>query len=353
MTIFVDRKLATIRRIKNIEPIKDADKIHYITVDGWKAVSAISNGFSVGDLVLYLEVDSWVPHELAPFLTKEDTKPSIFNGIEGQRLKSIKLKGCLSQGLLIPLLKKNNEYYLNGIKVNEDDDVTEFLKIQKWERPIPAVLGGKIKGNFPDFIPKTNLERIQNYMKYLEKELKEYNETFSIELKMDGSSMTCYIKDGNFGICSRNLEMKVDDLTNSYCKLANHLNIKEYMEKTYNERKMNFAIQGELIGPGIQGNIHKTKELEYHIFDIYDIDKQKYLLPFERNLFLNETKIEKYNIKPISILYSEYKIDMNDFFDRAMEISNSTKLEGIVFKSNKTDFRFKVISNNYLLKGNQ
>ena len=97
------RKLASIRRISDIQPIPDADMIHVVTVDGWKVVAQKAMGYKVGDLVVYLEIDSWVPHTLAPFLTKNAAIPKVFNGIEGERLRTIRLKGQISQGLLMPL----------------------------------------------------------------------------------------------------------------------------------------------------------------------------------------------------------------------------------------------------------
>jgi len=97
-----ERKLATIRVIDKIESIDGADKIVCATVGGWKLVTAIDNGFKEGDLVVYLEIDSWVPTELAPFLSK-GKEPREFNGVKGERLRTIKLRGAISQGLILPL----------------------------------------------------------------------------------------------------------------------------------------------------------------------------------------------------------------------------------------------------------
>jgi RNA ligase (TIGR02306 family) len=97
------RKLASIRRISDIQPIPGADEIVVCTVDGWKVVAQKKMRYEIGQLVVFLEIDSWVPHVIAPFLTKNAAIPKVFNGIEGERLRTIRLRGQISQGLLMPL----------------------------------------------------------------------------------------------------------------------------------------------------------------------------------------------------------------------------------------------------------
>ena len=95
------RKLATIRRIDAIRPIPDADAIECAVIGGWSVV--IKKGeYRAGDLAVYCEIDSWIPHELAPFLSKGQ-EPREFEGIRGERLRTVKLRGTTSQGLLLPL----------------------------------------------------------------------------------------------------------------------------------------------------------------------------------------------------------------------------------------------------------
>ena len=186
------RKLATIRKITELNPIPKADAIEVATVDGWKAV--VKKGdFKVGDLAIYLEVDSWVPYELAPFLSK-DKEPKEYNGVKGERLRTIKLRGQLSQGLLLPIDVAYDEDPPDYDHVFlEGDDVTEILGIQKWERPVPAQLAGLMKGSFPSFIPKTDQERVQNIVSEIAS-AKELGLEFEVTEKLEGSSMTCYLR---------------------------------------------------------------------------------------------------------------------------------------------------------------
>jgi RNA ligase (TIGR02306 family) len=95
------RKMASIRVIDSIKPIEGADAIECAMIGGWSVV--IKKGeFKVGQLAVYCEIDSWIPTELAPFLSK-GKEPREFEGIKGERLKTVKLRGQLSQGLLLPL----------------------------------------------------------------------------------------------------------------------------------------------------------------------------------------------------------------------------------------------------------
>ena len=176
-TMNTERKLASIRKISNIEPIVGADKIELVTVDGWKVVVAKDVGYKIGDFVIYCEIDSFLPvREEFEFLRKSSFKK--MGDQEGFRLKTIKLRGQISQGLILPLsvLEGEDEMkigiskqpwgeqlqlgpYDNALVIEEGVDVTEMLGIQKYEAPIPAELAGKVKGSFPSFLSKTDEER--------------------------------------------------------------------------------------------------------------------------------------------------------------------------------------------------
>ena len=160
----MERKLASVRKISDLSPIEGADKIEVATIDGWKVVVAKDVGHKVGDLVIYCEIDSFLP--IKPefeFLRKSSYKKMV-DGREGFRLKTIKLRGQVSQGLILPLslIEYTNVNFEIGM------DVTLMLGINKYDPPIPAELAGKVKGLFPSFIPKTDEERVQNLSKEYE-----------------------------------------------------------------------------------------------------------------------------------------------------------------------------------------
>jgi len=330
------RALATIRIISDINPIPNADAIELAQLDGWQSV--IKKGeYNIGDKVVYLEVDSWVPHTLAPFLSK-GKEPKVFNGVPGERLRTMRLRGVLSQGLILPL----NTVFALPSNTNADivhSDVTAALGVQKWEIPIPAQLAGQVRGNFPSDIPKTDQERVQNI------NLEEYlDELYEVTEKLHGSSCTYYLDlDGEFRVCSRNLDLKPDD-NNAYWKMARKLNIEARMRE---HNLYGYAIQGELIGEGINGNNYKV-QLEFFVFDIYKVDIG-YLLPEDR-----QDIVSALNIQHVPVI--GYGWEINHSKNELLEMADGTSLvytcgrEGLVYKSMTSDKSFKVVSNTWLLK---
>jgi RNA ligase (TIGR02306 family) len=338
------RKLASIRKIDSLTPIEGADAIECATVGGWKVV-AQKGLYKEGDLAVYFEIDSWIPFELAPFLSK-GKEPREFEGIKGERLKTIKLRGQLSQGLLMPLeeaCKNIDSELFEGL------DVSFPLNIIKWEKPINAQLAGVCKGNFPTLIPKTDQERCQN----LVKEIVSANEAgmkFEVTEKLEGSSMTCYLIEGEFGVCSRNMDLK-QTAENAFWKTAVRDNVEEKMREQF--RLSDFAVQGELIGPGIQGNIYNLKDTMFCIFDIYDIRRGEYVDPVTRRAMVNEMGLthvpilahqaEMYDTLGITDIPQLLK------FAEGKSTLADTEREGIVFKQVNGGMTFKAISNKYLL----
>jgi RNA ligase (TIGR02306 family) len=294
---------------------------------------------------VYFEIDSWIPTELAPFLSK-GKEPREFEGVKGERLKTIKLRGQLSQGLLMPLREIKTDFQMDAFV--EGDDLTEILGIKKWEKPLNAQLAGVCKGNFPSLIPKTDQERAQN----LKKEIVAANEAglkFEITEKLEGSSMTVYQIKGEFGVCSRNMDLKETE-GNSFWATARKEGIQEKMMAV--DEFWDFAIQGELIGPGIQGNIYNLKECEFRVFDVYNIRAGEYLLPQDRRRL-----IEQMGLKHVPVL--AYTADMYDTlgltdipqllaFAEGKSLLGDTEREGIVFKQVDGGMSFKAISNSYL-----
>lgn len=345
------RKLASIRKISAIMPIEGASAIELATVDGWKIV--IKKGdFAVGDLAVYCEIDSWIPHELAPFLSKGQ-EPRVYGGVKGERLRTVRLRGQLSQGLLLPLAVAKNGL----VPLEEGDDVTSALGIQKWEVVIPAQLAGSVKGTFPSFIRKTDQERCQNLLKeiFIDRPGLEYEVT----VKLDGSSCTIYHRDGEVGVCSRNLELKISE-ENSGNSLVSML-YKYHLDDGLAKIGRNIALQGEIMGPGIQGNREALKECELFIYDIFDIDTGKYLGAAERVALLAQISADSgVEIKHAPVLHASATLEdlgissIDDLLTAAEGPSLVHSIrEGLVFKSTNGQFSFKAISNKFLLKGGE
>lgn len=335
-----ERKMASIRSIDRIDPIDGADAIEVATVGGWKIV--VKKGeFFPGDLAVYCEIDSWIPHERAPFLSK-GKEPREYKGVKGERLRTVKLRGQISQGLLLPMSCLTNY----GADLNEGDDVTEVLNIQKWEAEIPAQLSGQVKGNFPTQIPKTDQERVQNLVKEIQ-ESASRGDLFEVTEKLEGSSMTCYLIDGEFGVCSRNLDLKRDE-NNSFWKVAIALDIETKMRSLgFN----NFAVQGELIGPGVQGNIYGLSNLDFYVYDFYRIKFGEYLLPEIRRGWVERLGLKHVPVLAVSKDLGVGTVDeLLSWAEGKSELNPKQEREGIVFKSEDSEFSFKAISNKYLIK---
>ena len=324
------RKMASVQRVLEKKSIVGADLLEAYRVNGWWVVDK-KGAYEVGDLVVYCEVDSWIPHTLAPFLTKPGHYPREYLGVEGERLRTVKLKGQLSQGLLLPLVEDNSE---------EGQDFSEILGITKWE-DTRYMANMDARGNFPDFIPKTDQERVQNLDRTLEK---YFGQSFEVTVKRDGSSLTAFVNGEESGVCSRNVNLKETE-DSAFWAAANSLSLIPKILST----GRNLALQGELMSQKIQGNYEKVQGIEWNCFDIYDIDTQAYLLPKERRELCKQLRIPH-----IKVVEEDFVLCHN--VDQLLEMAEGpgvnpgVKREGLVFKSNEATFSFKAISNSYLLK---
>ena len=347
------RHLVTIQTIKEIQPIENADKIERVKVKEWWVVTQKDN-FKVGDLCVFFEIDSFLPFEdkKYSFLQKGNSqKRMLVDGVEkiGFRLKTIKLKGQLSQGLVLPISEFLTDISHDVFEHPEnhiDEDISELLGVIKYEQPVPAELSGKIKGFFPTFIPKTDEERIQNMSDVLS--------GFYVTEKVDGCSVTFYKKDGIFGVCSRNLEL-LDTEGNTQWRIARELNLPERLSD-------NFAIQGELVGEGIQKNPLKINGQTIYFYNVYKINT---FIDSARGMFLNfedfKGFIESLSLKTAPIIDENFVLPKS--VDVLLEYANGKSLinpnvarEGIVVRPKiESTYKgrrlsFKAISNEYLLK---
>jgi RNA ligase (TIGR02306 family) len=360
---------ATIRQISELRPIVNADRIELAIIDGWQCVVGKDNGYKVGDLCVFIEIDSFVPFDDAlgryDFLKDKNGKVTVFNGVEGARIKTIRLRKQISQGLTLPL----KVIYRQGewswvLPITEEvelcvevgDDVTDALRIQHWEKPIPAQLAGTVRSTFPRFIHKTDQERVQNLTGTIQDFV---DEEFEVTIKLDGSSMTVYVYDDDYGVCSRNMSLIEDD-NNAFWKVAKDLDLIGKL-RAYGK---NLALQGELVGPGVQGNWDELAKLDFYVFDLFDIDKQEYLQPDERIVVLGEID-PNYTIKHVPFIkYGPRYFKLSEFmtpgegkllenlleFANGESLNRSKKREGLVFKHRKSPFSFKVLNNKFLLE---
>ena len=244
--------VASIQLIRDVRLHPNADALELCTILGWQVV--IKKGeFKAGDQCVYVEVDSVLPE-----------KPEFeFLRNKNFRIKPIKLRGQASNGICFPMTLLNS--FANTFPLAEGTDVSELIGAVHYEKPIPAQLAGKIVGHRPAFIKKTDELNLRSYPHILDdmKGLPYY-----ITRKDDGSSGTFFIKDGVFGVCSRNLQLQEDE-NNGFWMMARKYNIEKHLREGF--ANVNTAFQAEVVGPGVNGNNLGLKELELHVFSLIDI----------------------------------------------------------------------------------
>ncbi len=346
------RKMASIQIIRDITPIEGADAIVLAHINGWSAVVKVGE-FSVGQKIIFCEIDSWMPHKIAPFLSK-GKEPREYLGVKGDRLRSVKLRGALSQGLILPL------NILPAGSYTEGEDVSKILGIVKYEPPVPVQLAGQVKGNFPSLVSKTEEERVQN-IRGLEKYL---DEVFVETEKLHGTSVSFVLNEnGEMEVCSRNLSLKEDE-NNLYWKLAKKndalsmLNsVRNYYEATGVSVK-SVAIQGEGVGQGVQkGWDYGIQIPEFFLFTIQvngvkisEEDFQMFKQMFTQVKSVPE--VSKATLREIVGNSGEIGATLLKYVEGKSAIDGKTTREGSVFRClTDSSFSFKVVSNQFLLKG--
>ena len=249
--------MAWVGRVLEISPIPDADRIERCEVvcgKGGKWSGVIRKGdISKDDKVVVFLPDSIVPN--LPILS--------FMEQRGWRVKMMRLRGCPSEVLIIPFSS-----LLPGVILDVGDDVTDLLDVMKYEKEIPLSLAGEMVGAFPSFIPKTDEPNFQTVPE-MRSALVGYGCTMTV--KYNGTSQTFYHRSGHIGCCSRNWELR-DKGKTAVWNIAHRYDLPEELAKIGN-----FALQWECVGPKIQGNSLKLSRIEPRVFDVFDIDAQRYL----------------------------------------------------------------------------
>lgn len=375
-----DRALVHVEKIIAIDPIPGADKIEVATVLGWQCV--VTKGkFKVGDLGCYIEVDSIVP-PIPYFLFMEPRR---------YRVKTIKLRKQISQGLLLSydeVIECQNQI-VKAIKNNtgtnvsfknkweEGKDFTILLAVVKYLSPseresdreeIPRKkhnfftrfmtrfnwyrrLTKSRSKSFPEWIAKTDETRIQNMPSLLRSDKLFYRTE-----KLDGQSATFWYRVlfkflfwliEDFGICSRTVR-KFESGTSNWAEVARKFDIKNKLKELNKFYGSVFAIQGEIIGPGIQGNKYKLSELDFYVFNVYDKNNKKKI-----DRVLAQEMCARMGLKYVPVLAVNVPIfsTMEDMIKSSVGKSTLKDIqkEGDVWRMDDQSISFKVINPEFLL----
>lgn len=378
----MSRKLASVQTVKAIKPIEGADRIEIVQILNWDCV-ARKGEYQVGDKVVYFEIDSLLPDIPAFEFLKGSSWSQKLNKY---KISTHKFRNQISQGLVMSIndLPKILEQTLQvsdstasveavGLQYLADGfDLTEILSIEKYEPPVSnGPLGDIIHHEW--YIPKTDEERIQvcaadvlpTYMN------SEQDDWYS-SIKLDGTSCTAGLFDDAFLIGGRNQFYKDE---NMYTATVNKYFENEAKEKFENYKAINgiyVAFQGELCGPGIQGNKLGLKEKEWFIFNAFVSKTGKNGSYVKCDLLYMLKLCEEFGLKHVPLIDAEdkFKFDPEETVDNTVEkllkyvddikyrkyfedASPNQIAEGVVFRTEDMTYSFKVVSNKYLLKGGE
>jgi len=313
--------LASIQKIENIEPIQDADNLETAYVLGWTCVIP-KNTFHVGDRCIYIEIDTLVP---GSYIDKPDEKILV---------RSLKLRGVLSQGLVLVLSKFPQCDLPIGSDVSHLLDVTHFEKNTEGKEI-------NYKGSFPRFMSKTDEPMVQSEPELIAELM---GKPYYITIKFNGSSSTFYNYDGNeFGVCSRRVElfeMEGCPFWTVYRKYGLEYKMPNFV-----------ALQGETCGPNISKNKMKLTEYMLKVFNVFDIRRgRKY--PYKEMV----TYLKNRDIPMVDILEDgeSFNYTIEQLKEMASTVRwNGQRVEGIVVRSQDQKISFKVLNNEYLLKNKE
>lgn len=421
------RKLASVVEIATCEPIPDTERLSVATMvgKGWKVVVG-RDEFKPGDLCVYLEIDSFLdPNDeryaflrdrcLRKFVSKSGTVLR-----EGLKIKSIKLRGVVSQGLLMPLgafVGKEIHYEtrpakpedvvaedgspvtaedLEGMEVAElfyikttikeggtpecplrmesrervevvpGTDLTELLHVEHYDEvkeQLQPAMGNPISadamGRFPsDYIPKTDEERIQNLGNWFEK---MKGRVWQVSCKHDGTSCTiAYSKaideENPEVVCSRNLRLKPEQSDGKvpiYWQMAKKYDVLSKLKRLSASCGIEYAVQGEIVGPGINKCKNKEQNYKFLVFRIYDITNQKWVNPIDAVKMCESLELEHVQVVKDHFPFFDEITTMDEALKFAEgKTAEGNEREGVVLKTidSLPYASFKIVSNRYLLK---
>jgi RNA ligase (TIGR02306 family) len=243
-SVIPSRALVTVETVTDVAAIPGADAIVRVRVRGWDVVAKLGE-FTAGDLCVYFEIDSFldISDPRFEFLAARGVRRRA-DGVRGHVLKTARLRGQYSQGMVLPLT-----LFPEVAGTVPGTDVTEALGVVKWETPVPASLSGEVRGPRPSWIPMTDEERIQNVPGILAVTDVHWIATE----KVDGTSSTYYVDpmEKEIGVCGRNWDL-VESETNTLWRVARERHLHERIAAEWPGQRA--VLQGEVYGEGIQAN---------------------------------------------------------------------------------------------------
>ena len=356
------RKLASVQTVTELRPIEGADRIELASVLGWHVIVK-KDEFKAGDKCVYVEIDSVLPEQ-----------PQFeFLRSRGFRIRTMKMRGVLSQGIAFPLSILPPGDYFEGDDVTEVLGVTQYEPAMDVERPAkerppkhPKAakflmrfkwyrdrLDKKQSRAFPDFIGKTDEVRIQSAPFLLEDKT-----PYIVTEKLDGQSGTYalvyhkrrlpFLKPKEeYIVCSRNVRLFSRDDSN-YWRVSDEYRIRDALRRLQKRFGTEWvAVQGEIIAPNVQKNKYGVLSPMFFVFNV--------ITPFGRLGSVEaEKEAGKVGLSFVPILDEDFRLpdtvdEMVKYAD-GVSMINATPREGVVVRSADGRISFKAVSNEFLLK---
>jgi len=353
---------ATIQRVLSVSPIEGADRLEKVMVKGWQVV--VRKGeFRVGDNCVYVEIDSLLPElEEFSFLASRGVSTSA-SGSKGYRVRTAKLRGCLSQGICFcpDSLMSVKDFCEKYPELEVGEDVSELLGITHYDKPVSLDMSGIARGGRPGYIRKTDEERLQSFPEVLHQ---IYPLDCVVTVKLDGTSATYSHFDSDVHVCGRNISYEIthENAGNLYLRIEERYGITDRLRS-----HGNYAVQGEICGPGIQKNPLGLNEIDFFVFDMFDIEKCRYIgfketvrCAYELGLKFVPVEYTGQFSKYVGADISELDRLVEELLvlSRGMYYGTSRRREGLVIRSADEVYSpvlcdrlsFKVVNNEYLLK---
>lgn len=361
------RNLASIQTVVDLQPIPDKDKIEYATVLGWHVITRVGE-FKIGDKCVYFEIDVKTPEtEVFEFLRPRDF-----------RIRTLKMAGVVSQGLALPL-SSFAEFKGKDLPVGKDvtdilgitkydpegekeaklfaekqaletNKLKKFLMKNKWYRKL--FTPKKESKGFPKWIKKTDETRVQT-MPFLFRHTDNEERVFlSVTEKIDGTSSTYFYVNQKgwfrkpvFGVCSRNIYLQKQDGSVYWENAITH-DLKNVLKAIAEQHKAKTVVlQGESIGPSIQGDKYKIGK-KFFAFNLV-IDNNR-LSTIEMKKILEQFKIDTVPIISEAFILPDTCDEMIAFSNGDSLLNSKVKREGVVCRNG--NLSFKAVSPDFLLK---
>lgn len=317
------QKLAVIGSVIETAPIEGADLIHKVVAhcaDAGTWTGVAGKDIGAGHRVLVLLQDALLPPSPRwQFMERHNW-----------RVRMARFKGVPSECVILPDTGIDHTL-LPG------DDVSELLGITKYEKPVPASMGGDAVGAFPGFIPRTDEPNFQTVPHLVAR--MGIAPWYAAE-KADGTSCTAWVDAfGVLHVCSRNWELKEFTATgaqNVYWRAARQYRL--------DRLPWGLALQFEIVGPGIQGNPMGLKGLEARAFSLFDRTVRRYASHAE---LLHECERLGVPVAPLVAADNRVYCPGQLRALAAIRYPNGRHGEGVVVRARDSSWSFKVINLDY------